>query len=207
MLVIVITALSVHNILVSAGRNESWLYHSGADEVIVCHAQSFRCPKVSDLAQDGQAFVSFMAHNYDRLENVRLAFVHGGLHEWHHDNIQEKVRAAWSTQQFVHLGNPHRRKCIDIEDTGWCTNILKPHRISCDMNICTYQGLEFVASTINIQNISLRQWQGIEKTCNGFDVPQREFGKGFKGCSFAMEYLAQALVGGPLHLPEAKSEL
>lgn len=83
-------------ILVSAGRNESWLYNAGADEVIVCHPNTPNCPKESANALDGQSLISFAASNYERLENTRVVFVHGGRNEWHQfGNIHDIVQMAW----------------------------------------------------------------------------------------------------------------
>lgn len=195
---------SLVNILVSSGRNESWLYAVGADEVVVCHEQEKQCPKRSDRAMDGQAFLSFVVHNYDRLSNTRLAFVHGGKKEWHSaPGIEGTIHGSWGRTDFVHLGKPSNRKCMDIASTGWCKNILKPQNISCALYICTYQGLEFMANGVGFQTTTtLEQYKGMEVTCNGLDSPPREFGRGFKGCSFAMEYLWQVFAGGPLELPK-----
>lgn len=193
----------VKKILVSAGKNESWLYAVGADEVVVCHEEEKRCPKLSNRAMDGQAFLSFVVHNYDRLSNTRLAFVHGGKREWHSaPRIEGTVRNSWGRTDLVHLGKPLNRNCMDIASTGWCSNILRPQNISCALYICTYAGLEFMANGVGFRTTTLQQYKGIEVTCNGLDSPPREFGGGYKGCSFAMEYLWQVFAGGPSKLPK-----
>ena len=195
-------------VLVSAGRNESWLYRAGADEVLVCAPSTPRCPKIAKNAQDGQAFVTFAVANYDRLASLRVAFVHGGAREWHHaSDIRQQVLHGWTApERFMHFGSPAHRKCTRILHTGWCEHILKPQNISCgdDEDICTYQGFEFMAFGSEMRSaLTLAQWKGMEQTCNGLDVPPREFGRGYKGCSFAMEFVGQLFSGGPRALPVA----
>lgn len=210
MLAIYAYMISLINVLVSAGRNESWLYTVGADEVVVCNTRSLHCRKRDEKAQDGQALLAFVVSQYDRLDSLRIAFVHGGENEWHStQNIREIIKAEWNARGFTHLGKVSNRKCIGIQGTGWCSNILEPQNVTCDLHICTYQGLQFVSDGDAFRkSATIQQYQGMEKTCNGLDSPPREFGKAYKGCSFAMEYLAQFFAGGPLILPsEHRTEL
>jgi hypothetical protein len=91
---------------------------------------------------------------------------------------------------------------MDMWSTGWCTNILAPQNVSCDLHVCTYKGLEFVTDGSKFMQTARQKYQGMERTCNGLDDPPREFGRSYKGCSFAMEYLGQYFAGGPLELPK-----
>jgi len=193
----------LRKVIVSAGKNDTWLQSVGADEVVVCHTQEKRCPKRSNKAMDGQAFLSFVTANYERMSQLRIAFVHGGQREWHSaPGIETTIRSGWGREGFIHLGRPSNRRCMDIATTGWCTNILKPQNVSCAMHICTYQGLELMADGVGFLTTTLRQYKGMEDTCNGLDHPPREFGRGYRGCSFAMEYLWQSFAGGPVALSE-----
>lgn len=203
MLHIFTTCISLINVLVSAGRNESWLYDMNANEVIICDVKNPLCPKNTKYAQDGQAMLAFLVNNYERLHTLRVAFVHGGKNEWHSiKDIETRIKTGWSSNNFIHFGNPSRRVCIDIATTGWCSNILKPQNVTCNLYLCTYQGLQFMTSGREfMKQATLNQYKGMEQTCNGLDHPPREFGKSYKGCSYAMEYLGQYFAGGHLQLP------
>ena len=180
MLGVLLLSLS-HRILVSAGRNESWLYNVGADEIIICHPNTIKCPKKDSKALDGQALASFVVANYDRLDGTRVVFVHGGKREWHqYKDFPTIVKRAWDVSGFYHLGKLETRKCIHIEKTGWCVNIFAPLNISCPY-VCTYQGLQFAMDGNDVkQHTSWIQWKGLATTCNGLDHPPREFGIGYR---------------------------
>ena len=202
MIILYALVSSLINVLVSAGKNESWLYDLGADEVIICGVNTPHCSKISSKAQDGQALLAFTSQNYHRLSELRIAFVHGGEKEWHSDiDLKNKIKMGWNKDDFIHLGRTENRRCISIQNTGWCFSILRPQSVPCDLNICTYQGLQFVANGIGFLKLNRSQYEKMEQTCNGLDDPPREFDLGFKGCSFAMEYLAQYFADGPLNLP------
>ena len=190
---------SLIHTVVSAGRNESWLYNLGADEVVICGTDNLGCRKRSQHAQDGQALLAFVVSNYERLHNLRMAFVHGGEKAWHsRGDIREAIQKGWYSEEFIHLGKASNRKCMDMSRTGWCEHIFKPQNVSCDMTICTYQGLQFVANGKHFCKLARAQYEGMEATCNGMDVPPREFGNRYKGCSYAMEYFGQTLASNNL---------
>lgn len=197
----------LRRVVVSAGRDQSWLWALGADEVVICSTRSTVCPKLDHKAQDGQALLSFLVNNYHRLSRLRIAFVHGGRREWHNPgNVDQVIRTSWNLSGFVHLSNPSRR-CTNVKATGWCTNIFAPQNITCPARVCTYPGLQFVADGVGFLRHSLRQWDGLLTTCNGLDDPPREFGRGYRGCGFAMEYMGQVLAGGPLDISEQLSPI
>ncbi len=181
--------IRLRRIVVSAGRNESWLYELGADEVVVCSSVNLICPKAPDH-RDGQALVSFATNNFDRLSNTRITFVHGGLHEWHQpSDIASRILSAWQSSEFVHLGKAWSQTCLSIRNTAWCGHFFLPFGIQCPERVCTYEGLQFVVDGAAFFKLGLVQWSGLERECSN---PSQVL-----PCSFALEYMAQIVLGGP----------
>ena len=121
-------------------------------------ANGSQCHKWSASSREAQAYVSYIAHNYDVLP-ARIAFLHGQNVSWHHTDPLWTTRIAAalrdSDAEYVHLGE--MATCTSsFDQTDWCEDawpvVFEPHlHRPCPRALCTFKGAEFIASRAAIQ--------------------------------------------------------
>ena len=160
--------------IVSAGKNATWMYGMYGRQVVLCSTTSKLCTKKHKRARDGQSLVHFILQWWDQLPHIRFALVHGSLNEWHHPRpFPEKLeRAFQSDKPFVHLGLRHNYRTIQFEETGWCENAWRPYIGECPPKLCVAEGLEFVANGELFTWIPKHKWELLNKIGYGELAPE-----------------------------------
>ena len=162
------------------------------------------CNKRYATARDGQAYVSYVVQNYDKLPDF-VMFVHGHARAWHqHERIDVDVSEFKGYKGLnrhpIHMDN------LSASANGYIwrsvfSNYTVPEEV------CSDGSMQFMASRDRLRTFPLRDWLELysflygtktSETIKAWDADDPlEAGKNFLGTSYFVEWIIHILVGEP----------